>query len=136
MVSDNLSCYFHISNNSLTYLVTSYFLDQLPFGLRISPLPVAMSSWLICLLLNQLCKEHWSKEPTQSKFMLKKHIHHTCYPFESRMFLCLTDFLIQKGITFWEHLQSISERIDLLLQKLKSKVRINLSPLGLCGADH
>jgi hypothetical protein len=62
-VSDSLSRDFHIPSPNLEFLLKSYVLEQVPFGLEISPLPDEIDSWLTCLLWNQPLREQWSKEP-------------------------------------------------------------------------
>jgi hypothetical protein len=69
-VSDCLSQDFHLNDHSLTLLLKSRVPQQVPFGFRIYPLPIEISSWLICLLQNQPFEEAWSKEQTRSKLSL------------------------------------------------------------------
>jgi hypothetical protein len=64
IVPDSLSRDFHISSYVLAYLFESFVLEQVPFGLKIPPLPIEINSWLTCLLWNQPQKEQWLKEPT------------------------------------------------------------------------
>jgi hypothetical protein len=52
IVSDSLSHDFHIPSSHLSYLLESFVPEQVPFGLRIFPLPKEIDSWLTCLLQN------------------------------------------------------------------------------------
>jgi hypothetical protein len=63
IIADSLSRDFHLSDSHLSNLLSSHFLDQAPFGLRILPVPPDIVSWLSCLLLSKPQKEQWSKEP-------------------------------------------------------------------------
>jgi len=53
-VADSLSCDFHIPDFHLQHLLCSTFPLQVPFGLKILPLPTEIVSWLMSLLLKQL----------------------------------------------------------------------------------
>jgi hypothetical protein len=53
IVSDSLSCDFHIPSSHLASLLESHVPEQVPFGLKIIPLPNEIDSWLICLLQNR-----------------------------------------------------------------------------------
>ena len=44
--------------------------SQVPFGLKINPLPKEIVSWLTSLLLYLLKKTQWSNQPMQSEFSL------------------------------------------------------------------
>jgi hypothetical protein len=81
-VSDSLSRNFHIPSTSLSHLFETLVLEQVPFGLRILPLPKEIDSWLTCLLWNQPFKEPWLKEWMQSKFALGIDINSTCFPLD------------------------------------------------------
>jgi hypothetical protein len=70
VIADSLSRDFHIDDSHLANLLLSHFPDQVPFGLTILPVPPNIASWLTSLLLSQLQKDPWLKEPTQSKFAL------------------------------------------------------------------
>lgn len=52
LLSDSLSCDFHISSSHLAYLLELYVMEQVMFGLKILPLTNKINSWLTCLLQN------------------------------------------------------------------------------------
>jgi hypothetical protein len=69
-VSHSLSRDFHLSNEQLSQMITFSLSEQVPFGFQIYPLPKEIISLLTSLLLNQPCKEWWSKQLMQRKLSL------------------------------------------------------------------
>jgi hypothetical protein len=67
---DELSRDFHIEDSHLSELLMFHFPEQVPFGLKILPVPPDIVSWLTCLLLSQPQVDQWSKVPMRSKFAL------------------------------------------------------------------
>jgi hypothetical protein len=84
-IADSLSRDFHINNTPLCDLLLSHFPDQAPLGLTILPVPPDIVSWLTCLLLSQLLKEPWLKEPMQSNFTLGLGFNATSTPLDSTL---------------------------------------------------
>lgn len=52
LVSDCLPCIFHLPDETPTLLIKSSIPSQLPFSLKLNPLPKEIISWLINLLQN------------------------------------------------------------------------------------
>jgi hypothetical protein len=67
-ISDSLSRNFHVEANSLCTLLSENFSSQVPFGLRILPLPNEVVSWVTSLLLSRPSTTQWLKEPVRSSF--------------------------------------------------------------------
>jgi hypothetical protein len=76
-VSDACSRDFHLNDDELTHLILTFLSNQVPFGFKIFPLPIEISSWLICMLQNQPQKEQWNQEPIQSKLSLGQDLTNT-----------------------------------------------------------
>jgi len=66
VVADSLSRDFHLSDVDLSNLLLLHCPDQVPFGLKILPVPPDIISWLTCLLLSQPQEAPWTKALTRS----------------------------------------------------------------------
>jgi len=93
IITDSLSRDFHECDSHLASLLLSNFPDQVPFGLKILPIPPNIVSWLTCLMLSQPQKEQWSKEPIQSKFVLGLGPNNILPPLDCNQNPSLTSFL-------------------------------------------
>lgn len=122
-VSDCLSQDFHLNDHSLTLLIKSCVPHQVPFGFEIYPLPPEISSWLTCLLQNQLFKEVWCKEPTRSKLSLGEDINYIYNPLEYQTILISKTSPKDNAIESLVHSLPPLDKVDFLLQGLlRSKV--------------
>jgi hypothetical protein len=93
-------------------------LEQVPFGLEISPLPDEIDSWSTCLLWNQPLREQWSKEPMRSKLALGLGLNAIYFPLESKMMPTSTISQELKNTKFLEPLQTPSDWVDMVLNRL------------------
>ncbi len=118
VVSDSLSRDFHIHSDTLSQLLSSYFPKQVPFGLKIQPLPTEIVSWLTSLLRNQPQREQWSKELTPSKFALGIDINNICYPLDYKTIHSLTTSTDHSNIKYSAPSLNPSERVDFVLEHL------------------
>ncbi len=84
-VSDACSRDFHLNDDELTHLILTFLPNQVPFGFKIFPLPIEISSWLICMLQNQPQKEQWNQVQTPSKLSLGIDFNNTLNQLPSLM---------------------------------------------------
>ena len=126
IVSDSLSRDFHIPSSHLASLLESYVPEQVPFGLKIIPLPNEIDSWLICLLQNQPQREQWSKAPTRSKFALGVDINAIYSPSVSKMTCTSIASLDHTSTKSSAPLRTPSEKVDMVLERQNMSNR-NLS---------
>jgi hypothetical protein len=118
-VADSLSRDFHLSDEQLTQMITLSLPKQVPFGFQIYPLPNEIVSWLTSLLLNQPCKEPWSKQLMQSKLSLGHASKCTSHQLSSQEVGIWTHSIATKNIRFSAPSATPSERVDFLLNKTK-----------------
>lgn len=117
-IADSLSRDFRINDTNLSSLLISHFLDQVPYGLDILPVPPNIVSWLTCLLLSQPQKEPWLKEPMRSKFALGLDSIATLCPLDSRGTLSLTTSILHSRRKSLVPLPMPSERADFVMQNI------------------
>jgi hypothetical protein len=117
-VSDALSRDFHLTESSLTSLIQSKIPNQVPIGLKISPLPNEIASWLTCMLQNLPFKEQWSKEPTRSKLALGTDTNPTSFPSEYQMTGTSTPSILDRNIASLAPSLTPSEKVDLAIQTI------------------
>jgi hypothetical protein len=118
-VSDSLSRDFHIDPDHLSILLSHSFPEQVPFGLRILPLPEEIASWLTSLLRNQPQGEPWLKEPTPSKFALGLDTRNIYHPSGYKTTYFSTTSREVKNIDYSAPLPKQSERADFVINHLK-----------------
>jgi hypothetical protein len=117
-IADSLSRDFHINDTHLCDLLLSHFPDQGPFGLTILPVPPDIVSWLTCLLLSQLLKEPWLKEPTRSNFTLGLGFNAISPPLNSPQIPTSTASANSKRQRFSVPSLMPSKKVDLALESL------------------
>jgi hypothetical protein len=118
VVADCLSRDFHLDDKSITHLITTCALEQVPFGFHLYPLPTEIVSWLTCLLSNQPCKEQWSKAQTRSSLSRGVDIKPTYNQLESHPIGTLITSLNPNTTGSLEHLLTPSEMVDSLLKEM------------------
>jgi hypothetical protein len=128
IVSDSLSRDFHIPSSHLSYLFKSFVPEQVPFGLRISPLPKEIDSWLTCLLQSQPQKEQWLKEPTRSKFALGADSNSIYYQSASERMTTSTTSHDLKNTKYSEPLLTPCEKVNFALKLLRPSNQTLLDP--------
>lgn len=117
-IADPLSRDFHIHDTHLSFLLTSHFPEQTPFGLKILPLPLNIVSWLTSLLLSQPQKKPWSQEPTQSKFALGLASTYTLPPLDYSQTHTLTTSPRTNGLSYLPPSPTPSEKADFVLKNI------------------
>jgi hypothetical protein len=78
--SDSLSRDTHLSARELTSLCSHFIPSQVPPNFEISPLPPAVSSWVISLLRSQPPTKALKKAPTRSTLWLGRDGNNGCVP--------------------------------------------------------
>jgi len=109
-VSDACSRDFHLNDDELTHLILTFLPNQVPFGFKIFPLPIEISSWLICMLQNQPQKEQWNQEPIRSKLSLGQDFNNTSNTLKYSMTLSSTSLIDTKESKSSAHLHSNQRR--------------------------
>jgi hypothetical protein len=121
VVADCLSRDFHLDDITLTNLIYSHAIDQVPFGLQLYPLPKEISSWLTCLLRNQPFTTQWSKEPTRSKISLGNATENTYSPLASPQIGSSRISPEDRDTVSLAPLQPPSEMVDSVIRKVLSQ---------------
>ncbi len=117
LIADSLSRDFHLNDDELTIFLTSRLPHQAPFGLKISPLPKEISSWLTSMLQNLHEKERWSKAPTQSSTWLGRDTRATSSQSASMGIGTWTTFQKRGNIKSSAPFATLSEKADFLLEQ-------------------
>jgi hypothetical protein len=99
-ISDSLSRYFHIESDHLCCLLSNHFPLQVPFGLKIQPLPKKIISWVTLLLRSRPQTELWSKELQRSSFACGNGFRLTCSQLASGTTPILMDLTEVKSTNF------------------------------------
>ena len=81
-VSDILSRDHHLSNKEIVSLILTSCPEQVPFGIKLQPLPKEIASWLIFKLQEQPATTLSPKAPTRSKYALGSVGSNTCPPLD------------------------------------------------------
>jgi len=128
LIADSLSRDFHLNDDELTSFLTSRLPHQAPFGLKISPLPKEISSWLTSMLQNLHEKERWSKAPTQSSTWLGRDTRATSSQSASMGIGTWTTFQKRGNIKSSAPFATLSEKADFILEESGLVNRNQLDP--------
>jgi hypothetical protein len=125
-VADSLSRDFHLNDSILSKFILSSVPNQVPFGLKINPLPRKISCWLTSMLRNLPEKEQWSKEPTQSSLWHGRDTNPTFSRSESATIGTSINSQGKRNIRSWGNSATQSKKVDYILNWSKL---INLNQL-------
>jgi hypothetical protein len=118
IVADFLSRDFHLSNEQLTFLITTFAPKQVPFGFKIYRLPQEIVLWLTCLMQNLPSKQQWSQLPKPSKLWLGNATSLTLSQSELRMIHSWKNSINSNESGFSEHSPKHFEKVDFIMENI------------------
>jgi len=117
LIADSLSRDFHLNDSALSKFLISSVPHQVPFGLKIKPLPSEISSWLTSMLQNLPEKERRLKEPTRSSLWHGSVTNPTLRPSELQEIGTSKTSQKIRNIRYWARSATQSEKADYILSQ-------------------
>ncbi len=118
IVADSLSRDFHLSDEQLTFLITTFAPKQVPFGFKIYRLPQEIILWLTCLMQNLPSTKQWSQQPKPSKLWLGNATSLTLSQSELKMIHSWSNSTNSNELESLEHSPKHFERVDFIMENV------------------